>query len=53
MEEVIGRLKNVNMYLALIHVYFNVYFMTKVYFECGIVSITNSQEKNFDQFMKL
>ena len=41
MEEVAGRLKNVNIYSALIHIYFNVYFVMKVYFGYGIISISN------------
>ena len=45
MEEAVGRLKNVNIHPVLTHIYFNVYFMMKVYFRCGIISILDTQEK--------
>jgi len=52
-KEAIRKFKLINIYLSLVHVYFNVYLMKKVYFRCGIVLITELQENKLKKLYKL
>ena len=45
MEESIGKLSNVLMKAQLTHLHVNSHFMSKVYFGCVIMSITDTRDK--------
>ena len=45
MIEAIGWFKNIDIHSSLMYIYFNMYLMTKIYFECSIVSLIKLQDK--------
>ena len=45
MKQAIAKLKNTTITILVVYIYYNMYLLTKVYFRCGIMKITDKQEE--------
>ena len=53
MKQVIEKLKHTTITTPVAYVYYNMYLLTKVYFRCRIMKITDKQEEHLMKIYKL